>query len=166
MAAIRNFNNNKENNNNDDNNDDNKPYSYNNNNTPHDKKKYYYVIILAIGAVAAIITISIFYQQMQIDAEATEFINNALTNWKLTNGDRGYAAIESILLTSDFKDKIKDAISNSKTDIDKRSNLANVLTDILPEYMQRQAILDPSLSNLERGMMLAFANNMMRGWEQ
>jgi len=96
---------------------------------------------------------------MQLDAEATEFINNSLTNWKLTNGDRGYAAIESILLTSDFKDKIKDAISNSKTDIDKRSNLANVLTDILPEYMQRVAMYESNLSNLERGMLMLFSNS-------
>lgn len=160
MAAIRNFNNNKENNNNNDNNDDNRPYSYNNNNTPHDKTKYYYVIILAIGAVAAIITISIFYQQMQIDAEATEFINNSLTTWKMTNGETGYNVIQSIVTTSDFKGKIKQAIQDSDSEIDKQSNLMGVLADIIPEYMQRSAMMDPSLSNLERGLMIAFANNM------
>jgi len=79
--------------------------------------KYYYVVILAIGAVAAIVTITIFYQQMQLDAEATNFINNMLTTWKTTNGDTGYEAISSIMLTSYFKDKVKEAIKDSESDI-------------------------------------------------
>ena len=162
MAAIRNFNNNNNDNNN--NNNNNPHYNHNNNSNPTNNKGKYYAIIIGVGAVAAIITILIFYQQMQLEAQATEFINNALTSWKVTNGDTGYTAIESIMLTTDFKDKVKEALGKSKTDMDKRSNLADVLTDILPEYMQRHAMLDPSLSNLERGMILAFSNNLMRGW--
>ena len=166
MAAIRNFNDNNNNNNNNQyyNNNDNQYYNNNDNNNPSNGKGKYYAIIIGVGAVAAIVTTFLFYQQMQLEAEATDFINNSLNNWKITNGDTGYAVIESIMLTTDFKDKVKEALAKSKTDMDKRSNLADVLTDIIPEYMQRSAMLDPSLSNLERGMILAFSNNLMRGW--
>jgi hypothetical protein len=148
--------------NNNNNDDDNKPlpsvggspYSSNNG-----SNKLKYALIIGAGAGAALIVTIIYYQQMQLDAEAIQFINNMLTTWKTTNGNNGYEAISSILLTSDFKDKVKEALKESDSDIDKRSNLVRLFTSIMPEYLQRQAILDPSLSNLERGMLLAFSNN-------
>ena len=41
------------------------------------------------------------------------------------------------MLTSNFKDKVKEVIKDSESDIDKRSNLARLLTNIMPEYLQR-----------------------------
>jgi hypothetical protein len=71
--------------------------------------------------------------------------------------------IQSIVTTSDFKDKVKQTIQDSDSEINKQSNLIGVLADIIPEYKQRSAVIDPSLSNLERGLMVAFANNMRGG---
>jgi hypothetical protein len=82
-----------------------------------------------------------------------------LYNWKNTNGDKGYEAISSIVLTSEFKNNVKEAIKGSKSDIDKKNNLARVISNIMPEYLQRVAIYDTDLSNLERGMLMLFSNS-------
>jgi hypothetical protein len=160
MAAIRNFNNsNNDENNNNNNNDDNRPYLDSSNNKGGNGK--YYVIILAVAAVAVIVTSWWYFEAQALERETVDFIDGFLAGWRETNGNNGYTAIESIMLSSDFKEQAKEAIKKSATEMDKRHNLVNVIMDYLPEYMQRYALSDPSLSNLERGMMLTLFNNWM-----
>jgi hypothetical protein len=106
-----------------------------------------------------VVTIFFWYQEMQVDAEVTEAIDNFLVAWKDTNGDKGYEAISSIVLTSEFKDKTKKAIKDSKSEADKGNNLARVYSSIMPEYLQRVAMYESDLSNLERGMLMLFSNS-------
>ena len=157
MAAIRNFDDNNNNNNYD-------PYSSNNdsNNSSNGKdfkNGKYIVLIVGVGLIATVGTMFFWYQEMQLDAEVTEAIDNFLFAWKDTNGDKGYEAISSIVLTSEFKDKTKKAIKDSKSDADKRNNLARVYSSIMPEYLQRVAMYESDLSNLERGMLMLFSNS-------
>jgi len=154
MAAIRNFDENNNNNNN--------PYYSNNDNSSKSndfRKGKYIVLIVGVGLIATVVTMFFWYQEMQLDAQATEAIDNLLFVWKDTNGDKGYEAISSIVLTSEFKDKTKKAIKDSKSDEDKRNNLARVYSSIMPEYLQRVAMYESDLSNLERGMLMLFSNS-------
>lgn len=158
MAAIRNF---DENNNNNDNN----PYYSNNDNSSNGKdfkNGKYVVLIVGVGLIATVVTMFFWYQEMQLDAQVTEAINNFLFTWKEKNGDKGYEAISSIVLTSEFKDKTKKAIKDSKSDADKRNNLARVYSSIMPEYLQRLAMYESDLSDLERGMLMLFSNSFER----
>jgi len=154
MAAIRNFDENNNNNNN--------PYYSNNDNSSKSndfRKGKYIVLIVGVGLIATVVTMFFWYQEMQLDAQATEAIDNLLFVWKDTNGDKGYEAISSIVLTSEFKDKTKKAIKDSKSDEDKRNNLARVYSSIMPEYLQRVPMYESDLSNLERGMLMLFSNS-------
>ena len=155
MAAIRNFDENNNNNNN------NTYYSNNDNssNGKDFKNGKYIVLIVGVGLIATGVTIFFWYQEMQLDAQVTEAIDNFLVSWKDTNGDKGYEAISSIVLTSEFKDKTKKAIKDSKSDEDKRNNLIKLYSSIMPEYLQRVAIYESDLSNLERGMLMLFSNS-------
>ena len=157
MAAIRNFDDKNNNNHND-------PYSSNNdsNNSSNGKdfrNGKYIVLIIGVGLIATVVTMFFWYQEMQLDAQVTEAIDNFLVSWKDTNGDKGYEAISSIVLTSEFKDKTKKAIKDSKSDEDKRNNLIKLYSSIMPEYLQRVAIYESDLSNLERGMLMLFSNS-------
>jgi hypothetical protein len=156
MAAIRNFDENNNNNNN------NHPY-YSNNNNSSNGKDYkngkYIVLIVGVGLIAVVVTTFFWYQEMQLDAQVTEGIDRMLDTWKTTNGEEGYEAFSSVVSTSEFRDKAKQAIKEGKTEQDKLDNLLEVYYDMIPKYLQRLAMTDPDMSNLERGMLMMFSNN-------
>ena len=126
-------------NNNNDENNNNKPsppslggnpsYSSPTNNNKSNKGKA--AIILGVAAIAVVITTVIYYQQISLDREVNEYINFALVTWKATNGDEGYNIIKDMVQTSEFKDKVKTAFSESKTEADRKSNLYKVMTSIM-----------------------------------
>ena len=77
MAAIRNFDENNNNNNN--------PYYSNNDNSSKSndfRKGKYIVLIVGVGLIATVVTMFFWYQEMQLDAQATEAIDNLLFVWK------------------------------------------------------------------------------------